>query len=243
MTDDELKIFGSKLLTYCTKFNVPLTNIFEILEDQKVTPMIRGKAMEHNAVIILKSILPSESWIVDKLNLNAQPNHHDQDISITHKRTGTSITVECKSAVRGSIKVAKVLKDPYFQVKCHRSRSHLKKASNDKYADDSFDILITTTENAIYQGNTIGELLEIIHKKPLRDALFSHYGVILEEALIKASREDWRYCSPKDISIDGFIPRTPKVKLIEDTNWRPLIGIQEKLLEIVEIKRKSSKSK
>ena len=46
MTNDQLTALGKEIITYCKKFNVPIEFLFEILEDQKVTPMIRGKAME-----------------------------------------------------------------------------------------------------------------------------------------------------------------------------------------------------
>lgn len=65
--------------------------------------MIRGKAMEYNAYLLLDNILPKTSWSIQKLNLNAQTGTYDEDISITHKRTGVILKVESKSAVRGSI--------------------------------------------------------------------------------------------------------------------------------------------
>ena len=64
--------------------------------------MIRGKAMEHNAYLLLSDLLDKAAWSVQKLNLNAQSGIHDEDISITHGRTRFMLTVECKSAVRGS---------------------------------------------------------------------------------------------------------------------------------------------
>ena len=57
MTDNELKELGTDILKYCKEFNVPLEYLFEILQDQKVTPMIRGKAMEYNAYLMLKNYL------------------------------------------------------------------------------------------------------------------------------------------------------------------------------------------
>ena len=83
MTNDEKIKLAEKLLLYCKKFNVPLEFLFEILEDQKVTPMIRGKAMEYNAFLLLDKILPKATWSVQKLNLNAQTGTYDEDISIT----------------------------------------------------------------------------------------------------------------------------------------------------------------
>ena len=51
MTEDELINLAQRLIAYCKKFNVPVEHIFDILEDQKVTPMIRGKAMEYNLTL------------------------------------------------------------------------------------------------------------------------------------------------------------------------------------------------
>jgi hypothetical protein len=246
MNEDKIK-FADKLLRYCKKFNVPLEFLFEILEDQKVTPMIRGKAMEYNAYLVIEQILPKTTWSVQKLNLNAQTGTHDEDISITHRRTGVILKVESKSAVRGSIsdgKRSRNLKVPHFLVKSHRSRSNIKLAgsSNDRYSVDSFDILVTNTSNAIFEGNTVGEHLEVIHDDNLKNLLYQFYSVQTDEDLITACENDWRYCIPKDIAIDGFIPRTPYVMLENDQNWKPLSSIEDRLLKVVEEKRKSNQT-
>src|ERR1035437_1927678 len=99
MNNEQKLKLADDLLNYCKKFNISLDYLFEILEDQKVTPMIRGKAMEFNAFLLLNEILPHSEWSVQKLNLNAQTGQHDEDISITHRRTGTILKVESKSAV------------------------------------------------------------------------------------------------------------------------------------------------
>lgn len=249
MTNDKKLILSETLLRYCKKFNIPLEFLFEILEDQKVTPMIRGKAMEYNAFLLLDRILPRAVWSVQKLNLNAQPGIHDEDISITHRRTGVILKVESKSAVRGSVsdgKRTKVLKVPHFNVKCHRSRSNIKLAgtSNDRYSVDSFDVLVTNTSNAIFEGNTVGEGLEVVHNDELKKMLFAFYNVGVDEELIVACENDWRFCIPKDIAVSGFIPRTPYVKLDKDDNWKPLSELEKRLLEVVNEKRiKADKKK
>jgi len=247
MTNDEKIKLSEKLLKYCKKFNVPLEFLFEILEDQKVTPMIRGKAMEYNAFLLLDKTLSKATWSVQKLNLNAQTGVHDEDISITHRRTGIILKVESKSTVRGSIsdgKRSRILNVPHFNVKSHRSRSNIKLAgtSNDRYSVDSFDILVTNTSNAIFEGNTVGEHLEVIHNDDLKQMLLSFYGVKSDEDLIVACENDWRFCIPKDIAVDGFIPRTPYVKLEADDNWKPLAELEGRLLQVVEEKRKSAKT-
>ena len=64
MTNDQLTALGKEIITYCKKFNVPIEFLFEILEDQKVTPMIRGKAMEYNAFLLLDKKLSKATWSV-----------------------------------------------------------------------------------------------------------------------------------------------------------------------------------
>jgi hypothetical protein len=247
MTNEDKIKLADKLLKYCKKFNVPLEFLFEILEDQKVTPMIRGKAMEYNAFLMLEKILPRTTWSVQKLNLNAQTGTHDEDISITHRRTGLILKIESKSTVRGSIsdgKRSRNFKVPHFLVKSHRSRSNIKLAgsSNDRYAVDSFDVLVTNTLNAIFEGNTVGEHLEVVHSENLKNLLYEYYSVSTDEELITACENDWRFCIPKDIAVDGFIPRTPYVTLESDINWKPLASIEDRLLEVVDDKRKSNQT-
>lgn len=247
MTNQEKTQLAEKVLKYCRKFNVPLEFLFEILEDQKVTPMIRGKAMEYNAFLLLEKILPRATWSVQKLNLNPQTGTYDEDISITHRRTGVILKVESKSAVRGSISDgshSRILKVPHFNVKSHRSRSNIKLAgtSNDRYSVDSFDVLVTNTSNAIFEGNTVGEHLEVIHDDKLKKFLYKFYSVTSDEKLITACENDWRYCIPTDIAVDGFIPRTPYVKLEDDPHWKSLSSVENRLLMVVDEKRKSSKS-
>lgn len=242
---DKLK-FADKLLHYCKKFNIPFEFLFEILEDQKVSPMIRGKAMEYNAFLLLDKILPKVTWSVQKLNLNAQTGTYDEDISITHRRTGIILKVESKSTVRGSIsdgQKSRILKVPHFLVKSHRSRSNIKLAgsSNDRYSVDSFDVLITNTSNAIFEGNTVGEHLEVVHNVTIKEMLYNFYKVNDDNELITACENDWRFAIPEDIAVDGFIPRTPYVKLSNDENWKHMSSIEERLISVVEEKRKSAK--
>lgn len=242
MTNEELLKLGKELEGYCKKFNVPIEYLFEILEDQKVTPMIRGKATEYSAYLKLEELLPRNVWSVQKLNLNAQTGTTDEDISITHRRSGTILKVESKNAVRGSFndgKKTKIIKEPHFKVKCHRSRSNISLAgtSNDRYSVDSFDLIITNTSNAFFEGNTLGETLEIVKKEGLKEALYVYYSVDDDESLISKSYNHWLYCVPEDIAVDGFIPRTPYVKLVNDINWRPLNEIENRLLEVVANRR------
>ena len=247
MDESEKLQLAERILVFCHKFNVPLEFLFEILEDQKVTPMIRGKAMEFGAFRLLDSALARSAWSVQKLNLNAQQGVYDEDITITHRRTGVILKVESKSSVRGSFSDgtrSRTMKRPHFHVKCHRSRSNISLAgtSNDRYSVDSFDVVVTNTSNAIFQGNTVGEELEVVHDERLRAILLNHYNAQTLHELIDACYRDWRFAIPSDIGVDGFIPRTPIVALEDDPFWRPISEIEERITQVVDAKRSTKHS-
>ena len=107
---------------------------------------------------------------------------------------------------------------------------------------DSFDLLITNTTNAIIQGNTVGEGLEIIHDEKLKKMLFEHYNVRNEDDLMTSCENDWRFVIPSDIAQAGFLPRTPYVQMTNDPNWWKIEEIDEHLLKVVEAKRKNQTS-
>lgn len=235
-----------KLEQYCREYQVPMEYLFEILEDQKVVPMIRGKATEYNVYLYLKNHLEADRvWSVEKLNLNAQSGeNYDEDVSITHRKTGIRLKVECKNAVRGSISGGtKQHPEPHFKVKCHRSRSNMQKdvALNDRYVVGEFDLLVCNTLNAIYLGNTI-EKLEITDNEKALSALYSYYQISDKNELISVCAVDFRFCIPSDIAeeIAGeqAIPRTPYVLLDGDAHWTTLDKLEDRLLRIVESKKR-----
>lgn len=241
MTDEELKQFGKTLEDYCKKYLVPTEHIFGILNDQKVTPMIRGKAMEYNGYLFLDAHLNRAEWVVQKMNLNAQPGSPDEDIDIRHRRTGITLKVECKSAVRGSFRSgarSRINRVPHFNVKCHRSRSNIRLVgtTNDRYAVDAFDIILTTPLNALFKGRTIGENLEIIEDEDCIDILQRHYNVAPgnTQDLLNAVSQDWRLVVTSKIAEEGFIPRTPAVLLDGDPNWISIDQAEPQILEIVQ---------
>ena len=173
---------GERLALYCRRYSIPVEYIFDILTDQKVVPMLRGKGMEFNVYLALKQSLSSQEWAVEKLNLSAQTGTPDQDIGVTHRRTGERLIVESKSAVRGSMTMGSRSRNhpiPHFKVKCHRSRSNIKLATvgNDRYKVDSFDVLVSNPSNALFAGNTIGEELEMLADPLLLSLLQEMYGV------------------------------------------------------------------
>ena len=109
---------------------------------------------------------------------------------------------------------ARIIREPHFKVKCHRSRSNiaLAQTTNDRYPVDSFDLLITNPLNAIFQGNTISEELEVIENARVKQVLYAHYQINNDDELIKACSSDWRFCIPEDIAIEGFIKNSFRSK-------------------------------
>lgn len=236
--DDARRELGHRLETFCATYAIPIRYFFEIINDQKVLPMLRGKGMEYGAFMALQDTLNSSAWSVQKLNLSAQPGTPDQDIGVTHRRTAITFIVESKSAVRGKMSSghrARIHKVPHFLVKCHRSRSNIGLAgtSNDRYSADSFDVLITNPSNAVYVSGTIGEELELTSDTTLLALLYHHYSVITKETLLAAMLSDWRFVLPTDIAVNGFIPRTPAVLLADDPHWQPLNQLGDVLLGLV----------
>lgn len=208
---------------YCQKYNIPLEHLVEILEDQKVLPMIRGKATEFAAVNYVSQVLDRREWTVEKLNLNAQKSQHDEDATITHRRSGQRIRLEAKNASRGSFKLT-LRKNtlPRFQVKCHKSRSNLQRqgSGNDKYTVDDFDLIICNPSNAIVRGKAQQSGLPLIEDEEAIQWLISHYAVNSAEEMFARTYSDWRFCFAKSIADEnGLIPRTPTVLMVDDPNW------------------------
>lgn len=233
---------GRQMLEYCRKYKIPQDYVMDILNDQKVVPTIRGKATEYAVELLLRDILPAREWVVAKLNLNAQSGTHDEDVTVTHQRTGIIIKVECKNAVRGSFKYSTRarIKEPFCTVKCHRSRSDLSKASttNDRYLVGDFDFVITNLSNAVIAGATYSENFELIPDTRTVGRLCEHYGCdATYEALFEATYEDWRFAKAEDIAVDGVIPRTPAVRLENDPVWRPISEIEQALLDFTRTHR------
>ena len=224
-----------QLRSYCYKYKIPEEYLFDILEDQKVVPMIRGKATEYQVFTILKSILNPHEWVVSKLNINAQNGMHDEDVTITHQRTGVIIKVECKNATRGSMKLGTSrsrVKAPHCTIKCHKSRSDLSKAetTNDRYLVGDFDIIISNMSNAVIAGATYSENFELITDPNMVSRLAAYYKCATDyQSIFDASFNDWRFAFATDIAENGVIPRTPVVLLENDPVWKPIQKITENL--------------
>lgn len=241
ITQEEYKQIGESIASYCLKYNLPFNNFFDILNDQKVVPMLRGKGMEYNAFLAISQILDENEWTVHKLNPNPQPGAPDQDISIIHKRSNIRLGVESKTAWRASMTLglrARLLRGiPHFKVKCHRSRSNISLvgAGNDRYRADEFDVIITTPSNALFKAATISDTLELFDDATLREFLEEHYHAQTDDELLRATDQDWRFVLPQSIAdANGFLPRSPFIFLKNDPNWRPLDELQKKLEAMVQ---------
>lgn len=238
---ESLQIFDG-IRAYCLRYNIPMANLLDILEDQKVLPMIRGKATEFIATAFLSRTLTAREWQVQKLNLNPQTNTYDEDISITFSRTGARLKVETKNAVRGSFRLGTPrtrVREPHFKVKCHKSRSNIARSAttNDRYMAGEFDLLICNISNAMFRGRILRPELALLDDPEAVNWLKRFYGVSADAELIRCAYDDWRFCFPSAIALpDGSIPRTPTVKMERDENWFRAEALQEKLQEFIERK-------
>lgn len=166
----------SDIREYCRVLNISTEDLYKIVTDLKVAPMIRGKAFEFSMYSKLRQILPSNEWTVSKPIMNAQTGIHDIDVMVKHNLTGKIISVECKLAGKGKFRVAKKTQagiakkgDYLIGVKCMRSRttktpekaeSMAKKLGvskeaflihSDQYRVSSFDVVATSIGNAFYE--------------------------------------------------------------------------------------------
>ena len=211
----------SGIKEYCETYNIPRENLVDILEDQKVLPMIRGKATEYIGVAVLRKTLDPRDWLVEKLNLNPQPGSYDEDISITYRRTGARLKAETKNAVRGKFSLGtRVTQAPHFTVKCHKSRSNFVKAHNDRYEVGDFDVLLSNVSNSIFLKHTLDRGLPLIKNQEVIKWIKDFYGVDTDDDLRRHAYDDWCVCLPRDIVLeDGTLPRTPKVLMEGDPHW------------------------
>lgn len=243
----EYEKIGKDLENYCNKYRIPIEYVFKILEDQKVVPMIRGKATEYSAYLLIKEALNDSEWSVQKLNLNAQSNQDDEDISVTHLRTGIIIKIECKNATRGSFKSGKgcrKAKEPHCTIKCHKSRSNIKLVgtTNDRYPVNTFDIVMTNLSNSIIANATYSEDFELLPNDTVIKLLCDYYGVSNTfEDIFGVMYNDWRFAKSTDLAENEFIPRTPILRLNGNDSWKKISELENTLLEIVREKIRKKK--
>jgi len=164
------------LREYCRSLNISTNDLYSIVIDLKVAPMIRGKAFEFSTYSRLKQLLPSKEWTVDKPIMNAQTGTHDVDVMVKHNRTNKVISIECKLAGKGRFRVAKKTQvgvakkgDYLIEVKCMRSRttktpakveamakllgvsSKAFLAHSDQYRASHFNVVATSIGNAFFE--------------------------------------------------------------------------------------------
>ena len=232
--DDAHRIYAG-IREYCDTYNIPKEHLLDILEDQKVLPMIRGKATEYIGAAVLRQVLDPRDWDVQKLNLNPQRGKYDEDVSITYRRTGDRLKAETKNAVRGKFSLGtRVTRAPHFAVKCHKSRSNLTKAHNDRYEVGDFDVLLCNVSNSIFRGKSLDRGLPLVDNEEAVRWLKQYYNVETDADLRRCSYDDWRVCLPVTIALeDGTIPRTPRVLMENDPNWFGLDQLAANLRSLI----------
>jgi len=159
-------IWQMKVEKWCIEFDIPHRYLPEILSNPKVTPMIRGYALEYQVLMLLNQLLPIDDWAVTKPVINAQAGLHDNDLLVEHLPSKKKIRVECKLAKKGSFKFRS--NEAQCEVKCMRSRTlgegvlparakqlgvrkdHLR-AHADNYTSKEFDFVISALSNAFYE--------------------------------------------------------------------------------------------
>ncbi len=166
----------SDMREYCRSLNISTNDLYRIVTDLKIAPMIRGKAFEFSMYSRLRQILSVEEWTVTKPVMNAQTGVPDIDVMVKHNLTNKIISIECKLASKGGFGVAKkaqegvAKKGDYFvKVKCMRSRttktderveSAAKKfgvskeafrVHSDQYRASNFNVVATSIGNAFYE--------------------------------------------------------------------------------------------
>jgi hypothetical protein len=159
--------FLERVREYCRYFSVPMDHLVDVISDLKVVPMIRGKGFEYFVADYLRTHLqPPDEWEVTNPNVNPQLSSHDTDVTVRRTKGGSTITIECKLAGKGSLLTRHVR--PQMKVKCMRSRTvgdsmaadkmaerygvdrSLLLNHKDNYREIDFDFVITSLENAMW---------------------------------------------------------------------------------------------
>ncbi|WP_041555305.1 hypothetical protein [Nostoc sp. PCC 7524] len=87
MSVNEEERWINEIRQYCRSLNISTSDLYKIVTDLKVAPMIRGKAFEFSMYSKLRQILSAKDWTVIKPVINAQTGNHDIDIMVIHNRT------------------------------------------------------------------------------------------------------------------------------------------------------------
>ena len=191
--------------------------------------MIRGKATEFVAAVVLEKTLDSQTWTVEKRNINAQPGSPDEDVGLIYNLSQRKIRVEVKNAVLNSFKTGAGrtrIKVPHFKVKCHRSRSNFDNENNDRYTEHDFDLVACNVSNAIFKSASSNGPT-VIDDRASIFWLKRFYEANDKADVARKSYDDWRFCFSSDLSVDGIIPRTPFVRMKHDPNWFRLEHLEE----------------
>ena len=222
---------GHKLYEWSKKYTLQPEHVLLILDDQKVIPMIRGKASEYVVYDTLQKTLDCKIWKVIKPNINPQPNLPDQDIVVRHIETQKQFVVEVKNTIRGAIR----LKDGVLKlsVKCHKSRSYIGRETNDRYLLGDFDFVCANTSNAFIQNGKY----ELIDDEDIVEVLCKYYHVQEMAEVIPKAICDIRFAHVNDIlHSDGIsISRVPRMNLNQKSIWHPISEFEKTITEYLDV--------
>lgn len=110
--------------------------------------------------------------------------------------------------------------EPHFAVKRHKSRSHLNRVTNDRYLVSEFDLLLCNVSNAVIRPKILDRGLPLVDDAASLAWLADFYNTDSDDDLRNATYDDWRACLPVTIAqADHTLPRTPKVRMIDDPHW------------------------
>jgi hypothetical protein len=210
------KNWQEEIKEYCAKYNIPITYLAETLYEPKVVPMIRGKAFEFSALIVLQDILPQNEWKITKAVRTDESGFHDTDIRVFHKRTGRTLRIECKLAKQHGYRL---FPDGHseIRVKCMRSRTlgiaKVKELApklgipegalaihNDQYVAADFDLVITSIGNAFYRTDKKTGLYEWKPKK-IEEEFLKKIEPSNTKTLKDVAFESMYVVSSKDIAV------------------------------------------
>lgn len=159
-----------KLKDYCDGHGLEFITLPYILNEPKVTPMIRGIGYEYVVKVALEKILKNDDrFFVRKVISNPQLMVDGNDMEIYDKLLDKTISIECKLAKNNSFKPndKNGESSPHCSVKIMRSRTMGEKviemvakkgeatveqlsAHRDSYLSNKFDFVVTNIRNAFY---------------------------------------------------------------------------------------------
>jgi hypothetical protein len=158
----------SKIKGYCFEHGLDFRAIYDVLNEPKVVPMIRGIGYEYVVKSALEKILVNDDrFICRKTIVNPQLTVQGTDMDVFDKQRNKVLNLECKLAKNGSFTVGRRGSGPNCKIKVMRSRTlgvevmptvsrdwgvtiEQLSAHKDNYLGSKFDYVVTNIRNAFY---------------------------------------------------------------------------------------------